>query len=351
MAVKLRTESQITDLVSVSHVKSGGVLPARGSTDYYTQVGNALQQAWEASAGFLQVFADDSAGTTARVLAGRAVIAGVNLVYAGGTIALSSYNNGTAYVWLEDNSGSAQITAAADGTGWPAGNHIKLAEVTLASGAITAIVDRRPDVLISDGSQTPGTAKSAFTVGLGSATAKVAIDNNSATGDFTLKLVPENLTANRTLTLPDETGTVATEAYVDAAVPDLGAVTEEILTFEFETTTQGDTSTPSTITITCKDLDGNVLSGARNLRVRICNASGYTNATNATIDANASNTLLESITADKDLVIRSSGMTGLWYIDLTDATAETVRLRIGPPPVSGQPGDYRTFHDVAHAAP
>lgn len=354
MAVKLRTGTEISALIGTPHPKTGGLVIPRGTQNFDEPVNNALLQAADASAGFCQVFADDAAGTTARVLAGRVLLNGVILVYAGGTISLSSYNNDTAYVWLQNNgSDAAQISAAADGTGWPSGNHIKLAEVTLASGVITTIVDRRPETFLSDGTLSTGTAKTAFVVGLGSALAKVSIDNNAATGNFTAKIVPANLTANRTLILPDAAGTVATQEWVAAQVPNLSTIEDELVKFTWAIAVQGNTATPTQITITIKDHAGNLLasSDARYFRIRVCDSGGYADATNATIDAGSGTTVVESITADKDLVVNADFMTGTIKILLTNATAETVTLRIGPAPLSGRAGNYSSTLNVTHAAP
>jgi hypothetical protein len=62
------------------------------------------------------------------------------------------------------------------------------------------------------------TAGGSILTTVGAVTAKpigsagIAINPNSATGDFTLSLVPANLTANRTITFPDATGTVVASA-------------------------------------------------------------------------------------------------------------------------------------------
>ena len=60
---------------------------------------------------------------------------------------------------------------------------------------------------LTTGSET-GTASSVFTVDNDSSNAKIALDTNAATGNFTLSLVPATLTANRTVTFGDATGQV-----------------------------------------------------------------------------------------------------------------------------------------------
>ena len=53
-----------------------------------------------------------------------------------------------------------------------------------------------------------GTLSSSFTVDSDSSAAKVAIYTNGATGDYTATIVPPNLSADATLTLPASTGTI-----------------------------------------------------------------------------------------------------------------------------------------------
>lgn len=57
-----------------------------------------------------------------------------------------------------------------------------------------------------------GTNSATFTIDADSSAAKVAIDTNSATGGFTATIVPPNLSASPTITLPAATGTLATLA-------------------------------------------------------------------------------------------------------------------------------------------
>ena len=57
---------------------------------------------------------------------------------AGAAVVLT--NNDTNYIWLIE---AGTIATAVDGTGWPAVPHIKLAEVTIAGGVITTVLDRR----------------------------------------------------------------------------------------------------------------------------------------------------------------------------------------------------------------
>lgn len=99
-----------------------------------------------AAANNLRVYADDSAGTTIGVRAGRCTIDGTSLAYAGGLVT-GLTNNAVTYVWAYNLAGTLTINSAVSGTGWPGVSHVKLAEVTIASGAVTAILDRRLDNL------------------------------------------------------------------------------------------------------------------------------------------------------------------------------------------------------------
>ncbi|HUU97150.1 MAG TPA: hypothetical protein VM487_15535, partial [Phycisphaerae bacterium] len=72
-----------------------------------------------------------------------------------------------------------------------------------------------------------GTTATSYTINSAGSAAKLKLDTNSATGAFTLSLVPANLTGNRTVSFKDEAGTVAllTDVVGTASDLDLGAVT------------------------------------------------------------------------------------------------------------------------------
>lgn len=129
------------------HAVTGVLTPELGMQPYYDWLLETLHLLNESSCGALRVVADDASVTTVRVTPGRASISDVPLTVAAQTLDLASHNNDTAYVWLEDDSGSALIAAGADADGWPVSAHIKLAEVTLAAGVITSILDRRFETL------------------------------------------------------------------------------------------------------------------------------------------------------------------------------------------------------------
>lgn len=265
MAVKDLTSTEVSNLSQTRDPRGGFLYAERGRQPYYDWMVQTLSHLGFALAGWLLVRPDDSSATTVRILPGRATIDGAVRAYAGGTLSLAAQDDDTAYVYASDSGAAITITAVADATGWPLTPHIKLAEVTLVSGAITAIVDRRPEA---------------------------------------------PLTADTSYTLSIET--------------------------------QGTTSGASRIHI-----DG--AGGVDYLRVRVCDSAAYANATNATIAAAGSSSLVETLTANKDLVFKSDA-NGRFEFDLTDATAETVTLRIGPATLSARRADYRATLDVTHAA-
>lgn len=147
MSVKDPTTS---GLVGTRGARSGVRYPAQGERSWHEWLVGALWHLDLAGAGSMQVREDDANATTVRIMAGRYRIHGTVLAYAGGAVDLAAHNNDTAYVWAYNSSGSAAILFGADGSGWPGTAHLKLAEVTLSAGAITAIVDRRLDGLLQN---------------------------------------------------------------------------------------------------------------------------------------------------------------------------------------------------------
>lgn len=136
------------------------------------------------------------------------------------------------------------------------------------------------------------------------------------------------------------------------------AILDFLSTYELTVATAGDTTTASRIEIqhqtaraTPTDKAGAIL-----LRVRVLDDDGAgdpdhtADATTATIAVAGSTTLIDSVTATKDLVVQSDA-DGLIELDLTDATAETVHLAIGPAPLAAQLGDYTPSLSITHAAP
>lgn len=122
--------------------------------------------------------------------------------------------------------------------------------------------------------------------------------------------------------------------------------------YKISVSTQGDTGTPSVVDIQAVDASGNNLAGAHKVRVRVCNDGVFVDSTNATIAATAGGgaSVVDTEQATKDLVFLSDA-NGRVRIDLTDAQAETVTLRLGPAPVGGVNANYEAELDVEHAAP
>lgn len=81
------------------------------------------------------------------------------------------------------------------------------AQINVPSASTWTLPSGGGTLATTTGSET-GTTSSVFTVDNDSSNAKIALDTNSATGNFTASLVPANLTANRTITFQDATDTV-----------------------------------------------------------------------------------------------------------------------------------------------
>jgi len=89
-------------------------------------------------AAALSVYADTT--TTFRVQAGDYLWAGTRTTYAG-SAQVNPTDDDITYVWMR---GDNTISSGIDGDGWPAEDHIRLAEVTVgATGTITDITDKR----------------------------------------------------------------------------------------------------------------------------------------------------------------------------------------------------------------
>jgi len=148
MSIRELTSEEIRARVGTRHEVTGLVYPPQGLQPYYDWLLQAVHQLAESSAGVLKVWLDDSSPTAVFVAPGRCAIQSVALNYVGGILELAAQNNSTVYVWAYNNSGQAAIGSAPQAQGWPGSAHIKLAEVTLAAGAITTIVDRRWETIL-----------------------------------------------------------------------------------------------------------------------------------------------------------------------------------------------------------
>lgn len=142
------TSQQIALLVGSTHRVTGVSYPEAGLQPYYEWLIDALHRLAESSAGDLRVWQDADDAASIYIAPGRCSIAGQALAYEGGSVALGVYNNSTALVWLQDNAGDSEIATADTNTGWPAGNHLKLAEVQVTSGEIALITDLRFETLL-----------------------------------------------------------------------------------------------------------------------------------------------------------------------------------------------------------
>jgi hypothetical protein len=149
MSIKELTADEIDALVGTRHAVTGIEYPPNGLQPYYRWLVRTLHLLSESSLGAFRVTPDDISAMLILVAPGRATLSGVLLEFNGQTLDLSSFNNDTAYVWLYNNAGEASVGVTPDATGWPGGTHLKLAEVSNASGAITQIIDRRIDHIFS----------------------------------------------------------------------------------------------------------------------------------------------------------------------------------------------------------
>ncbi|MEM9251006.1 MAG: hypothetical protein AAGB29_01535 [Planctomycetota bacterium] len=137
-------------LVDTRDEKTGLRYPPPGLQPYHAWLVDTIYRLAAGSAMDYRVATDDASSTTVYIAPGRASIADIPLAYAGGSLELAPFNNNTALVWLiDDGGGSPQIGTGPLSDGWPGGDHIKLAEVTLVSGTIASILDRRFETILS----------------------------------------------------------------------------------------------------------------------------------------------------------------------------------------------------------
>lgn len=185
MSEKILSDSTATALAGTTDSTTGAVYPSVTVNNWA-----AVMLRWMhrllASAGRsnqLRVYEVDGNADAVGVRAGKARIGGTDLSYAGADPAIDGLaNNDTTYVWL---TAAGAIGSAIDGTGWPATVHLPLAEVTMASGAITAILDVRgrgwSDTVIR--SYSSGTRPAASIAGRAiwnTTTGKINIDTGAA---------------------------------------------------------------------------------------------------------------------------------------------------------------------------
>ena len=133
-----------------------------------------------------------------------------------------------------------------------------------------------------------------------------------------------------------------------------------IRTFVFLLETQGNTGTPSVVRIQAKDIAGDDLIPTAQdppfLRIRVCDgAGGYVQLPNATIGTFNFGTLVEDQdaggTPNTDIVATPGFDSGIptWEFEITNATAETFTVRVGPPPFSASSASYLGSQEITHA--
>lgn len=290
MAIRTLTSEQIDARVGGRHPVAGFEYPPSGLQPYYRWLMGCLHLLGEASAGGLRVAEDDASATHVHVTPGRLRLDGQGLAFAGQTLDLATFNNDTALVWAAAQEGQATIGANPAAQGWPVTAHLRLAEVTLDGGVISAIVDLRVESLLAG---SPG---------------------------------------GRSIEL-------------SALAADVAALWPR---YEMTLTAQGSTSAPSVAAIRLVSAAGDVLSHARPLRVRVCEADGWTLDAQAVLSVGINTTLIETLTTDTDLVLLPDE-NGLAHVQMARATPGTVTLRMGPAPVGGAAADCTAWLNVTHA--
>lgn len=129
-----------------------------------------------------------------------------------------------------------------------------------------------------------------------------------------------------------------------------------IKTFKLEVTVDGDTGTPSEVTIQLQNSKATPEDVIERffLRLRVTDDDGggpglpeYADATNATISAVTTGTIVETKTASKDLVIQSDPG-GVIVVELTDAVAELFWLVLGAPDMMATFANYENAVELDH---
>ncbi len=150
MSIRLADSTEVRDLAGQRHASTGIAFPPQGLQPYYDWLLQTLSLLADASCGPLRVSRDDGSSTAVHLSPGRCSINGVVLDVPAQSLELAAMNNDTALLWITDDEGDATLGHASANSGdWPATMHIKLAEVTLAAGRITAILDRRFETILA----------------------------------------------------------------------------------------------------------------------------------------------------------------------------------------------------------
>lgn len=194
MAELRLTDDEALALGGTTDSRAGFLYPTVGEAEYGAKLLRLFAKLAANAVTDLQVYAVASNADAVGVRAGRCTLAGTIYSYAGEDPALDGLtDDDTTYVWAEDDgAGSLQIDSALDGTGWPATAHIKLAEVTMASGVITGIVDRRFEVVVQGfaGGTQLSAATASLRGGVNQAAAEADVtDSSGGSADGTLAAV------------------------------------------------------------------------------------------------------------------------------------------------------------------
>ncbi len=131
--------ASVTDILAYL-VTQGVEEITENNADFMTEYRQALWRTLKRveGAAALSVYADTT--TTFRVQLGDYLFSGTRTTYAG-SAQVDPTDDDITYVWMRSDN---TIASGIDGDGWPAEDHIRLAEVTVnASGTITDITDRR----------------------------------------------------------------------------------------------------------------------------------------------------------------------------------------------------------------
>lgn len=148
MSIKQLTDDEALDLNGTTDADTGLQYPQLLEANWGAAVLRALNQFLKVAFTDLMVIEIDGNADAVGVLPGVATIGGTLMEYGGDTDSGGAVDgltdDDTTYIWLEDDGGgNPQVNSAVDGTGWPGTAHVKLAKVTMSSGAITEIKDMR----------------------------------------------------------------------------------------------------------------------------------------------------------------------------------------------------------------
>lgn len=143
-------ELQLTDDEALAYsgttdADAGLTYPTVGDSSWAADLYRLVRRLATLAVFDLHVYPVSGNADAVGVRAGRCRIGATEYSYAGADPAVDGLaDNETTYLWAEDDGGGGvQVASAAQGVGWPGTAHLKLAEVTMASGVITSIVDRR----------------------------------------------------------------------------------------------------------------------------------------------------------------------------------------------------------------